>query len=169
MSRRTWILTAIAAAAVLLATGLILGLRGQPEPAAPTGGLPPAQPLLNQPPAFSPPTQSQLDLATPRGTVTVNNFYLTAAEVSSNGDALVTTTAAYQIVYYRQDGSFLIHVLAMPFEASRQKAEAEFLEILGVSRADACRLEVTVGTSRDVDENRAGRMYGLSFCAFGVE
>ena len=51
-----------------------------------------------------------------------------------------------------------------PVEANRRAAEKRLLEILGVSQDQACKLNVYVGISKDIDESYAGVNVGLTFC-----
>ncbi len=124
----------------------------------------------NNPSTSSPaPTQGSLAsvfaIATSQGTVLVNNFYKNAAQVFSDGSgALIIRDPAYDILYFQPDGSFTISILKKPVLAVRAQAQEAFLQELGVSQADACKLKVLVGVPISVDSQYSGRDLGLSFC-----
>jgi len=131
-----------------------------------TGTLPPAT-LASS--TYSPPTGPTFVIGTGAGGVTVTNFYTTAKSVSHDQTSvLVAETDTYNITYYVPDSSFNILIAATPFDAVRTQAEAAFLAALGISQADACKLNVKVGTTVDVDPAHAGENLGLSFCAAGA-
>lgn len=98
------------------------------------------------------------------GLVETKNFYKSATEITPQNDALITDDPEFQILYYTADSSFFITLLKTPLEATRQKAETELLNKLGISKEDACRLRVAVGAPYWVDEVRGGEELGLSFC-----
>ena len=108
---------------------------------------------------------STIAIGTDQGTVTVNNFYNTAAYTTQDGQTVVLQNQAdYQIVYNVADSSFIISILAPPLEANRQAAEAAFLAQLGVSQADACKLKVSEGVPIGVSDQYPGVNFPLSFC-----
>lgn len=72
------------------------------------------------------------------------------------------------MLYYGQSDSFLVsldQVTNLP--SDRQAAEAIFLQELGISRAEACRLTIDVVVPEYVNYSLAGS-YPLSFCNDGV-
>lgn len=117
----------------------------------------------------SAPTQgSSVDvfsIATPQGTVLVNNFYKNAVQVFSDGSgALIIRDPAYDVLYFQPDGSFTISILKKPVLANRTQAESAFLQELNISQADACKLKVLVGVPISIDPQYSGKNLGLSFC-----
>ncbi len=115
-----------------------------------------------------PPTGNMFTLGTPSGNVTVNNFYNIAQSVSTDHTSiLIVQTSTYNITYYIPDSSFNLLITTAPFLAARQEAETELLQILGVSRGDACKLSVRESTMPGVDAAYSGSGYGLSFCPSG--
>ncbi len=108
---------------------------------------------------------STITIGTSRGTVTLNNFYSTAAYTTQDGQTVVLQDQAdYQIVYNVSDSSFIISILATPLEANREAAEAAFLAQLGISQADACKLKVSEGVPIGVSDQYPGVNFPLSFC-----
>ena len=75
----------------------------------------------------------------------------------------------YEIVYFSQEKSFTITILAPPAQQSRDAAEQAFLDTLAISKADACKLSVSLTVPYDVDPTLAGKDYGLSFCPSGSQ
>lgn len=71
----------------------------------------------------------------------------------------------FQILFYEPDRSYTISLLAQPISTTRRDAETAFLELLSISKSDACALPVMVTTPYYVDRVMSGRDLGLSFCA----
>ncbi|MDP3963008.1 MAG: hypothetical protein Q8Q39_00765 [bacterium] len=102
------------------------------------------------------------------GPVTIKNFYRTAANVITPDVVVVFNTDSYTIEYFGRDNSFGIVLLKKPLAASRQEAEAAFLEALAVSRPTACMLRVSLGVPYSVEPAASGTDFGLSFCGNGI-
>ncbi len=110
------------------------------------------------------PTGNTITIGTPQGSVIMKNFYKTAAIVSPGSGALIVDNPAYDISYYTGDSSFIISLkqpLTMPTRAAASEA---FIQVLGISEQDACKLKVILGVPISVDPHYAGRDLGLSFC-----
>ena len=112
------------------------------------------------------PTGSMFQIGTGQGVVTVKNFYNTDAYITEDQQTVVLVeNNNYSIVYNRGDSGFIIDFVSVPdsLQTERTAAEADFLAQLGVSQADACKLNVdehvTDKTSPDY-----GSAMGLSFC-----
>lgn len=111
------------------------------------------------------PTGGTLTIGTPRGSVTMDNFYKSAEYVDQYGQGvIVQQTSTYVIVYNIWNSSFTITIFSTPIAAARAQAEAAFLQILGISQTDACKLTVEVGVLDNIDPSQAGQNLGLSFC-----
>ena len=80
---------------------------------------------------------------------------------------VIAQNGNYSIVYFSVDQSFLITILAEPFNQNRTLAEQELLKHLGIAELDACKLTVSLGVPANVSEALAGKNYGLSFCPNG--
>jgi hypothetical protein len=115
------------------------------------------------------PAGNTITIGTSEGSVTMNNFYRSASYIAQEQKAVVIQqTSTYDIVYNVSDSSFAITVFSVPFEAVRQTAEAAFLNSLGVSRQDACKLMVHENVSGGVASQYAGASFSLSFCPGAV-
>ncbi len=111
------------------------------------------------------PSGSAIMLGTSQGTVSVNNFYQNADSITQDQQTVVLQDKPeYSIVYNVSDSSFIISILSMPLEASRQAAEAAFLTQLGISKTDACKLRVSEGVPIGVSDQYPGENFPLSFC-----
>jgi flagellar basal body-associated protein FliL len=115
------------------------------------------------------PTSSALTLGTAKGNVTMNNFYKSADYIAEDRQTveIQQQTSTYSIVYNVSDSSFIITILSMPFETTREAAETVFLNSLGISRQDACKLNVSEGVPAFVSDSDQyiGKSFPLSFCA----
>jgi hypothetical protein len=116
-------------------------------------------------------------IQTPSGDVQVRNFFINPVERADYADMTTVTiseTKDYGIVYQifgprlNDKYEFVVLPYAKPVEPAVAKAEAALLENLGISREDACKLNVRVGVADYVDPRHAGTNYGLSFCSGGT-
>ncbi len=160
---------------VLVAVGIWMLLPGNPistpQPAPTPTSTPVATgtlPGVTLAPEAAFPTSTTVLIGTPKGSVEVRNFYKDFVSRSYDKTSItVAATTSYSISYYAPDGSFSISIDRPPFVAVRAAAETAFITNLGISRSDACKLKVSVGTSLSVDPNYAGKNLGLSFCGTG--
>lgn len=79
-----------------------------------------------------------------------------------------TTAPLYQLVYFEIDRSYLISLESEPLGLARQEGENDLIARLGISRQAACDLLIRVGTSRDVNPDKAAMELGVSFCPGAV-
>lgn len=165
--RRTTIIIILVVAAVAVAVAILFALRSAaPGASGPVGGgtgvTGVTSPPFVPPPA---PTSTAITIGTTQGVVATKNFYTSAAGTSADRTVVILQrTSAYVITYYVPDGSFNIFISQLPYETNRAVAEAALISLLGVSQADACKLNVTVGTSAAIDPAHAGTNEDLSFC-----
>lgn len=96
--------------------------------------------------------------------VEMNDFFASPKRIDSKGDVAFEETQDYQLVYIKPFNYFIVSVLGSPFEEARSKAEIAFLNSLGVSKEDACKLDVVVNTPSFANPDFAGKDYPLSFC-----
>jgi len=80
------------------------------------------------------------------------------------GEYLISETENHQILYNSVSEAFLVTVLGTPFVSARQNAEEAFLEILGIDRENACKLQTSLTTPQFANPDFAGEGYALSFC-----
>ncbi len=115
------------------------------------------------------PTGSTFQIGTPQGSVTVNNIYASNDYVTLDGQTIVIAQSEdYSIVYNVSDSSFVIALTFVPgsLQAARDAAESVFLQKLGISKEDACKLNVNEGVT-EKGSPYYGQSLGLSFCGIG--
>lgn len=141
-------------ALIILASAGYLMIRSQtpPSPQPPTPS-----------PTIVPPKPQILNRVNIQG-VSVNNFLETSRTIEETGEVFIAEKPEYAIVYHKSNGSFLISILSAPFETIRQNAEEDFLQILGIDKTSACKLDVVVGTPYFANPDNSGIIYPLSFC-----
>lgn len=96
--------------------------------------------------------------------VEINNVLETPLEKTSQGDSLFVKEATYQIAYLPSFNQFIINILSPSFEQARNDAEEAFMKKLGISKEEACRLNVSLGTPNYVNPELSGEKFPLSFC-----
>lgn len=83
-------------------------------------------------------------------------------EISNNAD--------YLINYYVPDSLFSLVINNEDINSGRRKAENEFLKLLGVSRGEACKLNVSLYVPSGVNNDYGGgKDYKLSFCPGAIQ
>lgn len=127
----------------------------------------------NNPPAtstLSTPQGSTFVIQTKNGGVEVRNFYLDGPEIEGS-NVILRDNPEYHIEYVRTNSQFLVALLSYTLEQARiarTKAENDLVGLLGITKAKACDLDVTLTIPASYNENLAGKNYGLSFCPSGI-
>jgi hypothetical protein len=121
-------------------------------------------PNPGSPPPPAAPSGNTITIGTPNGTVTVKNIYKSFVGWEEEYFTF-SQSAGYKFLYNPNNGSFAISINAGPILQTIPQAEAAFLTALGVSKADACKLSVTVGVASVASSDLAGKALGLSFCS----
>jgi len=103
-------------------------------------------------------------IGTSQGIVTVNNFYKNIIGQDEEYDIL-EQSAGYDLLYNTEDSSFVISIKKGVLAQIRPQAEQAFLNMLGISTGDACKLTVVVGVDAAGDPSLANQALSLSFCA----
>ncbi len=70
----------------------------------------------------------------------------------------------FQIAKIASTGEYQISILGSPFATYRTQAENAFLVLLKISKEEACKLNVTIGTPYFANPDESGKIYPLSFC-----
>lgn len=96
--------------------------------------------------------------------ISVKDFRLTSQEVSPDGVYLIVQNEQYTISYLERFNKFYITILVFPFYQILDVAQADFLSRLGISKNDACRLNVAVTTIRTQNPWFAGHEYPMTIC-----
>lgn len=98
--------------------------------------------------------------------VIINDPYKNALKIVS-GNADMKKTANYDIVYLGDLKGFVISLYGENLNVSRNEAEQTFLSLLGITKDEACKLDVTLAAAPEASKSAAGKDYGLSFCPNG--
>lgn len=110
------------------------------------------------------PAGDTLSIGTPRGIVTMNNFYNNAAYIDQDEQVVVIQQSSTYGIFYNVSGSaFTLVLFGTPSEAAHQAAEGGFLASLGISQQDACKLSVYEIFPEDVSATAS--QHNLSFCS----
>ena len=157
---------------LMVAAYFFIAFRSNPQ-TPPTQPQTPPQTQLPNPPSVSnfvvpPKDADKMTLDTTSGKIEVNNLYKNpVANLSGNGVALKENDN-YSINFYPQDEGFIISLQNPDIQTARDKAEADFLQALGITKEQACSLKVTLGIPYYVSPTASGQNYGLSFCPNGM-
>lgn len=129
---------------------------------APSNQLPTGTPTSFKMPAAN---DQKITVTTPQGnTIETNNVYKNSLYPLSQNGVAFHDDLDYYAAFYPQDQGFLIVIHNPDVKAAKIKAEADFLQILGITKEQACMLKVSVTIPRSVSEQLSGKVYGLSFC-----
>ena len=77
----------------------------------------------------------------------------------------LSRTKDYHIFYIPDQEVFFISIVSYPFDDHRIFAEEDFLDKLGITEKEACKLNVNITTPSFANPDKAGTTYGLSFCS----
>lgn len=97
--------------------------------------------------------------------IDINNVYKFTKIINDRGDVDFLKNNDYEFTYLPEFQKFYITILSTPFENVRIRAENSFIQTLGITRSEACKLKVDTATTIAVDPQHAGKSYALSFCA----
>lgn len=164
------ILIVLAVAAI--AYGIFSLLKSSPAGTANIPGeIPPSDSAVGEQTSFEPGSNASVGLpgdapqgdtfvvSGPGGSIRVNNFYKNAIGIVEETQVIIKKSTDYEIDYSRADASFTISLKGKNSDI-RSIAETDLIQILGVSKADACKLRVS-----EYDLSRPGVTNSLSFCS----
>ncbi len=95
--------------------------------------------------------------------VETNNFLTNPIRSSVDGAVLFLKTESLEALYYKKYDQFNL-IISSSSAQVRNRAEQEFLQKLGVSKQDACRLDVVVNSPYVPNPNLLMPKRTLSFC-----
>jgi len=128
-------------------------------------GSAPAQPSASTP--LDVPPGDTILLGTKGLSVEVKNFYRDAAGLGEGGTIFLVQNSDYSISYSPAGNEFTVMVTGLPADSARAKAEADFLNRLGIAEQQACRLAATVIIP--MHDGVPGQSGPFSFCSGGVQ
>jgi hypothetical protein len=114
------------------------------------------------------PTSTSIAIGTSQGTVQVANFYSSNPSVIDGGDIVLKQMQNYVIVYDPYSSGFWLGITGTPFATWQTAAEQDFLAMLGINQADACKLDVTSGVIYRTGNPLDGQDFPLSFCSVRI-
>lgn len=96
--------------------------------------------------------------------IKVNNVYKNPIILNRKNDVTFFKNDKYEFVYLPYYQVFIITIVGSPFQMYIKPAEEEFIKALGISKEQACKLNVELGTVVFANPDYAGKTYPLSFC-----
>jgi hypothetical protein len=106
-------------------------------------------------------------IKTSKGDVDVQNIYKNSLGDLSQSGVAFEDNDEYYIAYYPEDQGFIIALESPNIQNARTDAEKDFLDTLGITQEQACKLKVSLTVPMSVNAKAAGGNYGLSFCPDG--
>jgi len=110
--------------------------------------------------------EEKIKIKTASGEISVNNFRKNA-DVIENGAEYFVDKEKYNVFYYSPNNEFAVTLLVnQDIENTRKEAESDFINALGISKEDACRLKIILYVSAALTTNSdLYQNHGLSFCS----
>jgi hypothetical protein len=109
--------------------------------------------------------EKTLSFQTQKGEVRVNNFYREAEFILEDGHATIKRVDDYTLTYVALLKSFQITITAPDILDTKNRAEKDLLNILGVSPQDLCKMNPVVFVDKGFDpRSEYTRSFPLSFC-----
>lgn len=96
--------------------------------------------------------------------ITINNIYKNNTGMNRDYDIQFFKNENYELVFLSHYQKFIITIVGSPFQMYIKPAEEEFIKALGISKEQACNLNVEIGTVIFANPDYAGKTYLLSFC-----
>ena len=120
--------------------------------------------------SFVPPVGEKITTKDKNGNdVSVTNVYnMEIQRLSRNGVAFRDNADYYMAYYPIPQPGFVITLSNSNVRKAREAAEKDFLEILGISKEQACQLHVSLAVPNSVNAKASGVDYNLSFCPDGI-
>ena len=106
---------------------------------------------------------------TTSGPVEINDVLLNPDAVFAEGwGVLVKETPQYSISYFTGGQTFSIQILDADVNSALALAQQNFLTILGISKEDACKLDVRMQVQSRINDEFEGIDFWVSYCLNGV-
>jgi hypothetical protein len=112
------------------------------------------------------PQGATFQIGTSQGSVTVDNFY-TIPVIVDEEYLIFQNTDQYQINYNTETSQFYIYFSSAPSTALQAQVEGDFLTLLGISKSDACKLNVGEGYPGNLPYS--SQQQDLSFCSSALQ
>ena len=168
MSRKFYIATIVVTIGIAtIIVSAFVYFQGKNKIAIPSEIPPKNEKITNLLPIEEMVKKTKLEINTGKETISVNNIYKKSDKILSNNGVAFEDNEDYYIAYYPDDNSFTIVIHNRDVNLGREKAEIGFLNDLGITQEQACKLTVILGVPYSVSENLSGQNFGLSFCPGG--
>jgi len=89
---------------------------------------------------------------------------ISGGQQTADGTIVIDKPNQYQVLFQPQFEKFTLTILNSQFQNTRQTAEQDLLNSLGISKEQACKLSIAVTTTSDVNPDYSAYEYPLSFC-----
>lgn len=99
--------------------------------------------------------------------IVVKDFISDHPAQNMQEDRFLSDTSEYSITYVNISRQFFIAFSDIPSLELRMKAEDELLQILGISRSDACGLNIYESVPKELGDEYSGANFGFSSCPDG--
>lgn len=101
------------------------------------------------------------------GKILTKDFLVKKKPINPQGDSILVEKTEYLISYINPFRQFFIAFNSVPSVDVRMRAEAELLEMLGVTAQDACELDIHETVPVSEGDEYAGVNFGFSSCPTG--
>lgn len=101
------------------------------------------------------------------GEVLTKDFLLKKDPINPQGDRILSEKVEYSISYINPFRQFFIAFNSVPSVDVRLRAEAELLDMLGITAQDICRLDIHETVPAVEGDEYAGVNFGFSPCPSG--
>jgi len=96
--------------------------------------------------------------------VKVADFINKSTNGKSQNFYTIYQTPDYHLFYIPDQELFYVSITSYPYNEFRPLAEKQLLQSLGITREEACMLNVDLTTTTRANPDKAGEVYGSSFC-----
>ena len=156
VNKKYWFYLIVFLMTLIIIAGFFIPM--EKEPTQPESTAKPAN--TKRQPVLQPPTGEKITTSGRE----VDNFYKLNPTINGRGDALISNTSTYQILYFSIEDQFLISIQDKNFESTRKVAEVDLLRILNIDEEAACKLNIIETTPNFVNPDKAGYNYQMIFC-----
>ncbi|MEK7598135.1 MAG: hypothetical protein AAB487_00155 [Patescibacteria group bacterium] len=148
---------------VLVIIGYFLVVK--PKKTIPPSSVSPSAPTAEF--IIPPPDAKKMTVPAEKESIDTNNLYNNPIYKLPDGTVTFLENSDYTMAFFPKDKLFNIAILSSTLKEARNKAEGAFLDTLGVTKDQACELNVSLGVPYGVSPRNSGLNFGLSFCPNG--
>jgi hypothetical protein len=164
MNKKAYILIAFVVASLIFVIVFIIINNSKNQQSATSNNSAPAPGNYYSLPISELQKEDKLEIPTNKGTVNINNVYKNPVEQLSQNGVSFTQNSDYYMSFYPKNNGFLITLLNPDLEKARSEAENDFINKLGITKDQACSLNVSITIPNSVSTKYSGGIYNFSFC-----